>query len=98
MGNGVFADSLATLNAQNLIDSYLAGGTKSGYDFALCDVSGVGPTAQFGATAVPSITSGFAQTGTRRFAITNIGVMRGDPVLTAPTTVAAIDAISPLGN
>jgi len=81
-----------------LIDSYLAGGTKSGYDFALCDVSGVGPTAQFGATAVPSITSGIGQTGTRRFAITNIGVMRGDPVLTAPTTVAAIDAISPLGN
>jgi len=98
VGNGAFAGSLATLNGASLIDSYLAGGTKSGYDFALCDVSGVGPTAQFGATAVPSITSGIGQTGTRRFAITNIGVMRGDPVLTAPTTVAAIDAISPLGN
>ena len=97
-GNGAFASSLATLNGQNLIDSYLAGGTKSGYDFTLCDVSGVGPTAQFGVTAVPSITSGVAQTGTRRFAITNIGVMRGDSVLTAPTTVAAIDALSPLGN
>ncbi len=97
-GNGAFAASLATLNGQSLIDSYLAGGTKSGYDFALCDVSGVGPTAQFGLTAVPSITSGVAQTGTRRFAISNIGVMRGDSVLTAPTTIAAIDAISPLGN
>src|SRR5438093_1027630 len=97
-GNGAFASSLATLSAQNFIDSYLAGGTKSGYDFALCDVSGVGPSAQFGATAVPSVTSGVAQTGTRRFAITNIGVMRGDPTLTAPTTVAAIDALSALGN
>jgi len=97
-GNGAFAGTLAALNGEKLIDSYLAGGAKSGYDFALCDVSGVGPTAQFGVTAVPSITSGVTQTGTRRFAITNIGVMRGDATLTAPTTVAGIDALSALGN
>jgi type IV pilus assembly protein PilA len=97
-GNGAFAPTLTALNGQNLIDSHLAAGSKSGYDFALCDVSGSGPTAQFGATAVPSITSGVGQTGTRRFAITNVGVMRGDPTLTAPTTIAAIDALSPLGN
>jgi len=97
-GNGAFAATLTALNGQNLIDSHLAAGSKSGYDFALCDVSGSGPTAQFGATAVPSITSGVGQTGTRRFAITNVGVMRGDPTLTAPTTIAAIDALSPLGN
>jgi prepilin-type N-terminal cleavage/methylation domain-containing protein len=97
-GNGAFAGTLGALNGQNLIDTYLAAGTKSGYDFALCDVSGTGPTAQFGVTAVPSITSGVGQTGTRRFAMTNIGVMRGDPTLTAPTTIAQIDALSALGN
>jgi len=97
-GNGAFATSLGALNGQNLIDGSLAGGLKSGYEFELWDVSGTGPTAQFGVTAVPSITSGIGQTGTRRFAMTQIGVMRGDPTMTAPTTVFAIDALSPLVN
>ena len=93
-GNGAFAGTLAALNSQRLIDGYLAGGTKSGYDFNLWDVSGSGMTAQFGVTAVPSITSGVAQTGTRRFAMTHTGVMRGDQSLTTPTTVSAIDSMS----
>jgi len=97
-GNGAFATSLGALNGQSLIDGSLASGSKSGYEFALCDVSGTGPTAQFGATGVPSITSGVGQTGTRRFAITEIGVMRGDATMSTPTTVSAIDALSPLVN
>ncbi len=97
-GNGAFATSLGALNGQRLIDGSLASGSKSGYEFALCDVSGTGPTAQFGATGVPSITSGVGQTGTRRFAITEIGVMRGDATMSTPTTVSAIDALSPLVN
>jgi type IV pilus assembly protein PilA len=97
-GNGAFASSLTVLNNQKLIDGLLAGGTKSGYDFQLCDVAGSGQTAQFGVTAVPSITTGVAQTGTRRFAMTQVGVMRGDSSMTAPTTVAAIDSLSPLST
>ena len=97
-GNGAFAANLNTLNTQKLIDGLLAGGTKSGYDFQICDVTGSGLTAQFGVTAVPSITSGVAQTGTRRFAMTQVGVMRGDSSMTAPTSVAAIDALSPLAT
>ena len=97
-GNGAFASSLTDLSNQSLIDTQLAAGTKSGYNFALCDVSGTGTSGQFGATAVPAVTSGIAQSGTRRFAITNVGVMRGDTTLTAPTTVAAIVLISPVGN
>jgi len=97
-GNGVYASTLGALSNQRLIDNYLAGGSKSGYDFALCDVSGVGMTAQFGATAVPTITSGVGQTGTRRFALTNIGVMHGDSTLTAPTTVTGINGLTPLSN
>jgi len=97
-GNGAFAANLGALNSQRLIDGYLAAGSKSGYDFALCDVSGTGPTAQFGASAVPSITSGVGQTGTRRFALTHVGVMHGDATLTAPTSVAGINSLSPLAN
>ena len=97
-GNGTFAANLAALQGQNLIDPVLGGGQKSGYDFTLCDVSGTGATAQFGATAVPATTSGVSQTGTRRFAITQVGVLRGDTTLTAPTTVGQIDALSAIGN
>jgi type IV pilus assembly protein PilA len=97
-GNGAFASTLAQLNGQNLIDGVLASGSKSGYSFAVVDVSGTGATAQFGATAVPSTTSGVSQTGTRRFAITQTGVLRGDTTLTAPADVAAIDALTALGN
>src|SRR5262245_30228339 len=82
-GNGAFATQLSDLNTNNLIDSVLSSGTKSGYTFALCDVSGNGATAQFGATAVPTTTTGVSQTGTRRFAISQTGVMRGDTTLTA---------------
>ncbi len=97
-GNGTFAATLAVLNGQNLIDSVLSSGSKSGYTFATCDVSGTGATAQFGATGVPTTVTGVSQTGTRRFAITQVGVMRGDTTMTAPTTVAAIELLSALGN
>ena len=97
-GNGTFASTLAVLNGQNLIDSVLSSGSKSGYTFAMCDVSGTGATAQFGATGVPTTITGVSQTGTRRFAITQVGVLRGDTTMTAPTTVAAIELLSALGN
>ena len=96
-GNGAFG-SLANLSGQQLIDAVLASGSKSGYTFAVVDVAGTGATAQFGATAVPSTTSGVSQTGTRRFAITQVGVMRGDTTLSAPADTAAIDALAALGN
>jgi prepilin-type N-terminal cleavage/methylation domain-containing protein len=97
-GNGAFAGTLAALNGQNLIDSNLSSGTKSGYTFNIIDVSGTGATAQFGAYAVPTTTSGVSQTGTRRFAITQVGVLRGDTTMTAPADCAAIDALTALGN
>jgi prepilin-type N-terminal cleavage/methylation domain-containing protein len=100
-GNGAFAANLTTLSGQNLIDPVLgsaATSTKSGYSFTIVGQTGTGATAEFGATAVPSTTSGVSQTGTRRFGITQVGVLRGDTTLTAPTTVAAIDAMSALGN
>src|SRR4029453_18759735 len=70
-GNGAFASTLGALNSERLIDGYLAGGTKSGYEFRLWEVTGSARPAQFGVAAVPSITTGVAQTGTRRFGMTH---------------------------
>ena len=96
-GNGAFG-TLANLMGASLIDSVLGAGDKSGYTFAVVDISGTGATAQFGASAVPTTTSGISQTGTRRFALSQIGVMRGDTTLTAPADCAEINAMSALGN
>lgn len=97
-GNGSYG-SLADLGSQRLIDSVLAGaGTtaKSGYLFTMTPV--VGPPAQFWAYCVPSNTSGVGQTGTRRFALTEDGVLRGDTTLSAPANAAAVTAMNPVGN
>ncbi len=98
-GNGAFATTYAILMGQQLIDSVLGSGSKSGYTFSMAtDTGGAGATAIFGACAVPTTTSGVSQTGTRRFAITQVGVLRGDTTMSAVTTTATMDALSALGN
>lgn len=99
-GAGAFG-TLAQLMGESLVDSVLGQAdttAKSGYDFDIIDLSGTGSAAQYGATAVPATTSGVAQTGTRRFAITQSGVLRGDATLSAPADIAAINGIPALGN
>ena len=101
-GNGNFGD-LAALKGANLIDSVLGSGSKSGYTFAITKTdaapAATPPTlAQFYATAVPSATSGVSQTGTRRFAIAEDGVMHGDTTLSVPADRAAVDAMPAMGN
>lgn len=99
-GNGAFSTDLAGLYAQRLVDTVLNTGVKSGYNFGMAtDTSGTGSTAQFGAKCVPSVTSGIPQTGTRRFGLTEDGVMRGDTTIaTDPTTRALITGMAALGN
>ena len=98
-GNGAFATNLAALNTANLIDSVLSAGTKSGYAFAVVEQAGTGATAVFGAYGFPSTTAGVSQTGTRRFGITEVGVMTGDNTLaTTPNTRALISGMAALGN
>lgn len=98
-GNGAFAGSLNTLHAQKLIDSVLNTGTKSGYDFAIVEQSGVGSAAVFGVYAFPDITTGVSQTGTKTFGTTQDGVMHGETDLSAiPATIADIRALPVLGN
>ena len=103
-GNGAFAAALTDLGpfaggGQNLIDGVLSTGTKSGYVFTLVGVGGVGATAEFGVHAFPTTPDGVAATGTRRFGVTEDGVMRGDNDLTAaPADRAEINDMAALGE
>ena len=100
-GNGAFGTA-ANLMTNSLVDSVLGQAdttAKSGYLIAItADTTLTGANAVFYATAVPSSTSGVTQTGTRRFGITQVGVMRGDTTLTVPADGAAVNAMSALGN
>ncbi len=96
-----YGDGSANLHGQSLIDSVLASGSKSGYTFAITPVDIVGTTpANFYATAVPNVTSGVSQTGTRRFCISDDGVMHGDAAgaLAVFASRAACQAAPALGN
>jgi type IV pilus assembly protein PilA len=101
-GAGSFG-TLAELMGQTLVDSVLgqadtAASAKSGYIFDIGGIGGSGATATFYGTAVPATTSGVSQTGTRRFGITQTGVLRGDTTLSVPADGAAVEAMAALGN
>lgn len=93
-GNGSYSD-LATLGTRVMTDSVLSSGDKSGYHFEATPEVG-----QYYATAFPSTSSGISQTGTRRFAITEDGVMRGDVNLNAgtPADHASVLLMPAMGN
>jgi hypothetical protein len=94
-GAGSFAD-LTQLGVQTLTDSVLSSGTKSGYSFVVNPVNGTTP--QYWAYALPTITSGIGQTGSRRFAISEDGVLRGDSNLVAPADEAEVQGMGSVGN
>jgi type IV pilus assembly protein PilA len=94
-GAGNYAD-LTQLGQQTLTDTVLSSGTKSGYSFVVTPVVGAQP--QYWAYAVPTITSGIGKTGSRRFGITEDGVLRGDSNLVAPADEAEVLGMGPVGN
>jgi prepilin-type N-terminal cleavage/methylation domain-containing protein len=95
-GNGSYTD-LSTLGAKVMTDNVLSSGTKSGYTFVATPVAG--PPEQFWAYAFPVTQTGIGSTGSRRFAVTEDGVLRGDTNLTAPpASEAVVQAMPPLGN
>ncbi|MFZ1700383.1 MAG: prepilin-type N-terminal cleavage/methylation domain-containing protein [Pyrinomonadaceae bacterium] len=79
-GNGSYAAAIATLGGTTgLIDTVLAGGTKSGYNFAVSAVAATTTVpATFFAGASPATATGITATGTRRFCIQTDGVLKGD--------------------
>jgi type II secretory pathway pseudopilin PulG len=94
-GNGDYGD-LGQLAAQDLIDTVLGTGTKSGYLFVATPDNAATPT-NFYATAVPANTAAVTRTGNRSFAVTEDGVMRGAVQDTVADRAAAL-GMTPLGN
>ena len=94
-GNGDYGD-LTQLGQQTLTDSVLSSGNKSGYTFVITPV--IGSIPQYWAYSIPTITNGIGMTGSRRFAISEDGVLRGDATLVAPANEAEVQAINPMGN
>ena len=97
-GRGDYSD-LASLRGDFLTDMVLGSGLKSGYNFAATpSAAGVRP-ALFYATGAPAITSGVGQTGTRRFGISEDGVMHADSVALTPyADEASVKAAPAVGN
>ena len=96
-GNGDYTD-LATLGAKVMTDQVLTSGTKSGYLFTAAPDAADPQT--FFSTAFPITTSGIAQTGTRRFGLTEDGVLRGDADLAsgAPADHPGVVALPAMAN
>ena len=83
VGNGEYTD-LPTLAVHTLTDHVLGSGTKSGYNFVVTPTAaGVRPSL-FYTTAVPVTPSGPAQSGSRRFGMTEDGTQHGDTNLSGP--------------
>ena len=97
-GVGNYGD-LPTLALATLTDVVLGSGSKSGYTFVVNPTVPGAIPAQYYATAVPIITVGIPRTGTRRFGVTEDGVIHGDSVALTPfADESAVKAAQALGN
>jgi prepilin-type N-terminal cleavage/methylation domain-containing protein len=94
-GAGSYTD-LTGLGQKTLTDTVLSTGTKSGYSFVVNPAAGSTPT--YWAYAIPTITTGIGKTGSRRFSISEDGVLRGDSTLTAPADATEAKNMPPMGN
>ncbi len=92
--------ALSALGTPGLIDSVLATGTKSGYNFVGARVaSSATAPATFAFSAIPSTTSGVTATGARRFGVSTDGVLKADTTVASQyATVAAVEGASPMSN
>ena len=97
-GNGNFAVALADLSGQNLIDTVLGAGSKSGYGFTNYVQSpfAVPPAtpvpATFALVAKPQVVSGITKTGTRNFGIATDGILSAEVLNDAVGTMNAVAA------
>jgi len=83
-GGTLFGGGLSDLSTAGLIDSQLASGTKSGYNFATfaTDLEANVSPASFAVGAVPSVPdAGVTQTGTRKFCVATDGIVRTNNVV-----------------
>lgn len=94
-GNGSYGP-VANLVTQNLIDSVLGGGAKSGYNFTT-GTDPVASTTDFVIAAAPVTSSGVTATGTREFCIDQSGVLTAQTA-TSQTVATSCSGFSPVGN
>jgi type IV pilus assembly protein PilA len=81
VGAGAYGD-LPSLVSNGMLDPTFTSGTKSGYSFEVVPSAAAGVTPpRFYASGLPTITSGVAQTGTRRFGLCEDGVLKSDTTL-----------------
>ena len=93
--------TLVNLRGQNMLDSVLGTGTKSGYTFTCANANlDPGPPPTFFATAVPADVNPLTRTGHRSFVVAEDGVLRAKVSDTPPADHAtAISAAwAPMGN
>lgn len=97
-GVGDYAD-LPALALVTLTDGVLGSGSKSGYNFVITPTPPGSKPALYFATAVPITGSGVARTGTRRFGVTEDGVIHGDSIALTPyADGTAVKTAQALGN
>jgi type IV pilus assembly protein PilA len=94
-GNGSYGavDDLVT---QNLVDSVLGSGTKSGYNFTTGAVPAASTTV-FVIAAAPTTFSGVTATGTREFCIDQSGVL-GAQAAAGTAAATSCSGFTPVGN
>jgi type IV pilus assembly protein PilA len=95
-GDGGFG-TLTNLKDNDLIDSLLGSGGKSGYSFA-CTPDNTATPKNFYCAAHPTNTSAITRTGHRSFTISESGILRSKVVDTDPTDWADSNTWSPMGN
>jgi prepilin-type N-terminal cleavage/methylation domain-containing protein len=97
-GVGDFGD-LPALAVETLTDEVLGSGSKSGYNFVVNPTAPGAVPALYYSTAVPINITGIGRTGTRRFGISEDGVIHGDSIALTPyADEAAVRASQALGN
>lgn len=98
-GGAVTTDGFAQLGAAQIIDSLLATGSKSGYNFASAksDATSTLPSS-FCGRAVPIVATGVGSTGPRNIAVSTGGVMfaadAADPASAGCSLVAGIQTVT----
>ena len=100
--NGSTGDAvgLAALSSAALIDPVLGSGTKSGYNYVgSVSLAGIGTPATFFFSANPVSGVGVTQSGTRRYATTQTGLIGYDITnLTTAFDATTASGVTPLNN
>ena len=94
-GSGSYG-TVANLQSQQLIDTVLNSGVKSGYNFTT-GAAPVASTTAFVIAAAPVTSSGVTATGTREFCIDQTGVL-GAKTAASQTVATDCTGFTPVGN